>query len=112
MADQKPSTMQKVIDTLGFDPTKRNPLTNDIMNEVKAELLAQKAAEAKVKATEVVKALLELVKKRTDAQRQFQKADAAFEKEMNGLLGQLNVQTGGAQPPADDTAPADPTPAS
>lgn len=85
---------------LEFDPGKEPGITKDAFADVLKELAEERREKAKAKAREVIVKASELRKKMVAARREFDKQEAAFNKELGKLLGQLQAAVNGKpQPP-------------
>ncbi len=85
---QKPS--ERIEGVLGFNPVKRSPITDKVLSKVMEKVKEQKEKEAEAQAEAVVTQLLDLAKKQQKLRNDFNKADAAIEKEIGKQLNQLN----------------------
>ena len=106
------SPADRLIDLLGFDPTKQptlGPKNGDLFKEALAEILKERNDKARAKATELFRKAITLSEDRKKARQAFNKADQTFEKELGKVLSQIQSLVSGAEiaPEAEEaTAPA------
>lgn len=103
---QKPS--ERLGSVLGFNPAKRDPITSSVLSKVLTEVKAEREKEAEQRAAGIVRQALDVAEKMDKARREFSKAEAAFEKQLGQLLGQLGGQPVAEQPAEGESAPSEP----
>lgn len=102
MSEQN-SNQEQLVSILGFDPLKDN-ITKDILTEAFDELKKEKAANAKVKAKELLSKAVELHSQMTAAKREFESKINKFDKELGKLVNRLKAFANGQQPPAEESS--------
>jgi 3-dehydroquinate dehydratase len=93
----KVSNDQRLASILGFDPTSPAQGAGDALAAAVAEVKAERRAENLVKAKELVKKAMELRVKQDKLKKEFQAADAKFEKELGALLNTIQKMGDGGE---------------
>jgi hypothetical protein len=88
---QKLKPSEQFLRGLGFNPSRRDPITDSILNKVLETVKAERAEEAEKRATHLMREALQVVEKMDKARKEFAKAEAAFEKQLGSLMGQLGT---------------------
>lgn len=83
------TNLESLASLLGFDPTKKNQPTNDVLSEVIKELDAERRVKAKDEAKKVLTEALDLANKMKEAEKQFNTQKEKFNKELGKLLSTL-----------------------
>ncbi len=93
----------KLVDLLGFDPTKRTTISkgSKLFTEALAEITKERDEKAKGQATELFRKAIALSDERKKARQAFNSADAKFEKELGKVLNQINSLVSGKEPEPD-----------
>jgi hypothetical protein len=97
-----PTTLDRLSDVLGFDPTKR-PMLKDgkagkLFQDTLAELTKERDEKAKTQAKEIITKAIGLADEWKKAEKQFMQNKAKFVKELGKLLNQLNGMLSGKEP--------------
>jgi hypothetical protein len=101
-----PKPSESLEQRLGFNPNRRQPITQDVLTKVLSKVREKRLAEAETRAEGIVTQVLDLVEKHEKTKREFLKADEAFEKTVGKLLAQLNAGLSG-QPVPEETEGAE-----
>lgn len=99
------SSSEKVKSVLGFDPVKRDPITQDVLNKVLEKKRAERRAEAETRAEGIISQVLDLNDKFEKTKKEFQKAEQAYEKTVGQLLNQLQGKSQEGQQNQNDAQP-------
>jgi hypothetical protein len=105
MTEQAPAqnNQEQLVTILGFDPLKEN-ITKDILTEAFEELRKEKAANAKVKAKELLGKAVELHSQMTVAKREYENKINKFDKELGKLVNRLKAFANGRTPAEEEPA--------
>jgi hypothetical protein len=93
---EKQTNSDKLVDMLKFDPGKEPKVPQSAFEEIVADLTKERTEAAKAKAKEILFKAMDIRKKMTTTEREFNKTKAAAEKEMGKLLNQLKSALDGS----------------
>ncbi len=101
------SSIDRLKAVLGFDPAQQGaPGTGSAFKDALAEIQAEKDAENKVKAKDLLKKAMELRGKMDKAKKEFASQEAKFEKELGKMLRTIEAMAAGKEAPAEEAAAA------
>lgn len=83
---------------LGFDPTKRETLTQELFKEVVQEISKERTDKAKAQAKEHLTKAIQLREGMVKARRDFDREDKKFEKELGKVMNQIQGVLTGQEP--------------
>ena len=81
--------VKKIVELTGFDPVKKQPITEEIFKQVVKEFQEQRVEEAVKKARELLGKLFELRETRDKAEKEFNGHLKRFDKEAGKILNQI-----------------------
>lgn len=109
MADQDPQAeparndpASRLTTLIGFDPTKATRLTTDLFASVVKEITDERTGVAKTKAKELLTKAIELRAQAAKARKDFDTQMKKFDKELGGVIGQIQQMLDGREAPADE----------
>jgi hypothetical protein len=91
---------------VGFDPAQRPKVTDDIFKEVMQDINEERAAIAKDKARTLLTQAFELREQMVKARSDFERQEKKFEKELGKILNRLESELRGS-PPAEEAEETD-----
>jgi len=97
----KPSNSEKLVQLVGFDPTRKPTLKDSILKDVIGELDKERQDEARAKAREILRKAVELHQQVHKLKQEFEKQTRKFDEELGKLLNQLRVSDDVPQPQAE-----------
>jgi hypothetical protein len=109
MADNpNQSPAQKLINILSFDPTKEPRPSGDVLKNVLAKLKEEQSKKAEAAAEVQLRKAIELQTSFTKVSRDFENAKKKFEKELGGIIRQIEAALAGKEvpPEQEETPPA------
>lgn len=99
MADTSVSkSAEKLEGLLGFDPTKRGTLTQELFKEVVQEISKERTDKAKAQAKEHLTKAIQLREGMVKAEKDFNKEKQKFEKELGKVMNQIQGILTGKEP--------------
>ena len=106
-----PDNFDKLVNRLGFDPSKKPKIAGEMFSEVLAGLKKERMEKAREKATELLRKAISLKEERDKLEKEFVGKINKFDKELGSLLGQIsNMVESEAQPTlteSDQPAPSE-----
>lgn len=100
----QPDNFARLRDLVGFDPTRKQHPTTELLARVKGKITEKREAAAEEAAEKIIEQAMGLAEQASGAEKQFNQNKAKWNKELGKLLN--NLQGGGGKPqeePADDT---------
>jgi hypothetical protein len=97
MSEKKPASAQ-LNEKLGFNAVDRSSITDAVFEQARRELQMEREEEALKRAKDLLAKAVELARKKAKLATDFKKADAAVEKELGKVLGQLRTGTPTSSP--------------
>lgn len=80
---------EKLQKLLGFDPDKRNNITQDALSEAVKEINEERIKEVKVRAKELLVKAMQLREQKVKLDREYNQQSAKFDKELGKILKQI-----------------------
>jgi Sec-independent protein translocase protein TatA len=96
------SSIDRLKNVLGFDPAQGTGSSAGAFKDALAELQAERDAENKVKAKDLLKKAMELRTKMDKAKKEFASQESKFEKELGKLLKTIEAMASGQEAPAEE----------
>lgn len=103
MSDPK-SVGQRVVETLGTDPSKSPKLAGDIVKELMEEMQAERVEKVKGEAREILKQLADLHVNFEKAKKNVKQLEKAYNKSAGKLMNKLNAMLAGQEVPEEPEA--------
>lgn len=91
---------------LKFDASKPARLSSALFTEVVEGIHKTRLDAAKIKATELLTKAIGLQEQKVAADRAYEKQSKQFDKELGGILGQIQQMLDGVEPKQDEPEPA------
>ena len=108
MSNDPKKNLDKLTTILGFDPSKKGKLTQELLKDVQKEFLDKRTEEAKTRARTAITQAIQLQEQMRKSEKEFNQARDKFNKELEKAIKEIENSLDGSpdEKPAEDK-PAD-----